>query len=232
MISVVTWVWEGPRRYRPMHANTLYSMLCRHLHVPFRFICISSYAEGFVEGVEVLPIPAAAKAVGDIMSPEGEHMPSCYRRLWVFSDEARMLGERVLSIDVDLVILDDITPVVQRDEEFVGWKPRQNWGNADRVAGGMFLLTTGTRTHVWDDFGPDEIRRVRKLGYRGSDQAWMSYKLAKDAALWRQEDGLYALSDIEKRNGKVPEDARIVQFAGIKKPWHCMNLDWVQQHYT
>ena len=231
MLTVVCWVWDGPRRYRPEHANTLYRMLRRHLHVQFRLVCITDFSDGFDDGIEVMPIPAAAESVGQIMSPEGANMPTCYRRLWLFSDEARSLGDRVLSLDVDLVILRDITSTVDRSEDFVGWKPRQTWGNADRVAGGMYLLTTGSRTHVWTDFGSDEVRVVRRAGYRGSDQAWMSYKLAKDAALFRQEDGLYAMSDLERRNWQPPADARIVQFAGIKKPWQAMNLDWVMEHY-
>lgn len=232
MISVVCWIWHGPRMYEPKHANVLRRMLGRHLKVPFRFICITDTTDGFDPEVEVMPIPAASAAVGHLRTPEAnQQMPSCYRRLWMFSDEARVLGERVLLLDVDLVALNDITPLIERDEDFVGWRPRKAWGNADRVAGGMYLLRTGTHPEVWTDFDKQGIAEAKAEGFRGSDQAWLSYKLGKSAALWSNDDGLYALSDLISLGNYPPNDARIVQFAGPRKPWHARDVSWVAKHY-
>lgn len=229
MLTVVCWIWRGERVYLPAHVNALRRMLARHLHVPHRLVCITDETGDFDQGVTVMPTPAAAMRLAHMKTPEGSRMPSCYRRLWVFSDEARCLGERILLTDVDAVITGDITHLVERTESFVGWRPGQAWGNHERVAGGMYLLSTGAHPEVWDDFGEAGIGAARRAGYRGSDQAWLSYKLGRRAALWSDEDGIYALSDI--RDGMLPEDARIVQFAGNVKPWSFGVSPWVLDHY-
>lgn len=234
MITVVTWIWRGERIYLPAHVNVLRRMLERHLHVPHRLVCITDETEGFDPGITVMPTPAAAMRLADVKSPEGARFPSCYRRLWMFSDEARVLGERVLLTDVDAVITGDITHLAARTETFVGWLPRMTWGNHERVAGGLYLMTPGAHPGVWNDFGPEGVAQARAAGYRGSDQAWLSYKLGRGAAVWSINDGVYALSDIGRHGGRLPADARIVQFAGNPKPWEVTQKDglpWVAEHY-
>ena len=182
MLTVVCWIWRGERIYLPEHVNVLGRMLKRHLHVPHRLVCITDEVAGFDPGIEVMPTPTAAKRLAEVKSPEGEQMPSCYRRLWMFSDEARCLGERVLLTDVDVVLVRDITPLVQRDEPFVGWRPDAAWGNKDRVVGGLYLMTTGSHPDVWNTFGAEGIRAARQAEFRGSDQAWISYMIGRKAA--------------------------------------------------
>lgn len=230
MLTVVTWVWKGPREYKPEHANTLGSMLRRHLHVPHRLVCFTDYDSGF-DGVEALPIPGAARSLLEMRTPEAGLMPSCYARLWMFSEEAKSLGDRVLLLDVDLLIVRDITPLMEPQDDFVGWRPDKAWGKENRVAGGMYLLTPGTRTEVWRDFTPEGVKAAKKAGFRGSDQAWMSYKLGKTAALWPQRSGLYAIGDLRQHGNVPPPDARIIQFCGYRKPWDIRDVSWVKDNY-
>lgn len=234
MLKVVCWIWRGERIYLPEHVNVLRRMLARHLHVPHRVVCITDERDGFDSGIEVVPTPAAARRVAAMKSPEGDQMPSCYRRLWMFSDEAREIGDRVLLTDVDLVVTGDMTQLVARAEPFVGWLPRGKWGNQKhRIAGGLYLMTTGAHMDVWNDFGPDGVAAARAAGYRGSDQAWLSHKIGARAALWGSRDGIYALSDLGRRPVGLPNDARLVQFAGHLKPWDeaAMKLRWVAANY-
>jgi hypothetical protein len=56
-------------------------------------------------------------------SPEGPRFPSSYRRLWTFSDDARLLGDRVMMIDIDAVVTGDLGPLFAPDDDFVGWVP-------------------------------------------------------------------------------------------------------------
>lgn len=234
MLTVVCWIWRGERVYLPEHVNVMRSMFARHLHVEHRVVCITDETEGFAPGVVVMSTPTAARALADVKTPEGERMPSCYRRLWLFSEEARVLGERVLLTDVDLVLTGDITHLVRREEAFVGWLPRTSWGNPKRVAGGLYLMSPGTHPEVWEEFGPEGIAAARAAGYRGSDQAWLSYKLGGRVALWEQRSGIYALSDFGRGRLPLPRDARVVQFAGHVKPWDCVGkpgMRWVDDHY-
>jgi hypothetical protein len=229
VLTVVCWLWKGARGYKPAHVNALQEMIRRHLHVPHRFVCLTDEVRGFARGIEVVMPPPEAMALAEMPSPEGGNFPACYRRLWMFSEQAQALGDRVLLMDVDAVITGDITHLVKRDEDFVGWRPLCSWGNMERVAGGMYLLKTGSRTEVWTEFSAAGVAAARAAGYRGSDQAWISFKLGKTAALWPDDAGLYALSDMPAR--KLPDGACVVQFAGNTKPWNAGLMTWVREHY-
>jgi hypothetical protein len=171
----------------------------------------------------------------------------------MFSDEAKMLGERVMLIDVDLVFTADPAPLFDRQEDFVGWRPLRTWGKENRFGGGIYLLRTGTRTHVWDSFkGHESIARARAAGLRGSDQAWLSYCLAGTETSWPKDSGIYSVRDLTHsaktvvaRRGpairrhaqplQLPTDAIIVQFNGPQneKPWTStakMKHTWLEQH--
>src|SRR5690606_17196410 len=152
MRSVVCWLWAG-RGYRPEHVNVLHRMFRRHLPGEFRFICITDEEGEFEAGIQAMPTPAEALKLADLQTPEGVRFPSCYRRLWMFSDEARCLGDRVLMVDIDVLVLRDASSLFAPTADFVGWRPKQTWGrSAERVGGGVYLLTPGTRTEVWTDF--------------------------------------------------------------------------------
>jgi hypothetical protein len=231
--SVVCFLWGGNRDFRPAHVNVLARMVARHLPEPHRFICITDETEGFDPGVEVMPTPPAASVLGNLRTPEKAHFPSCYRRLWLFSAEAKCLGERVLLLDIDLVVTGDLRPLFEHPGEFVGWRPFRDWGRPMRFGGGIYLLTPGTRTQVWDDFtGPDAIAQARAAGFRGSDQAWISYKLGASDPYWDRASGIYSVRDFKSPLHPLPSDARLVQLNGPAKPWGAAQAyPWVKEHW-
>lgn len=234
--SVVTWLWKdgSPRSacFAPHHVNVMRKMIARHMSIPHRFICIADSKAGFDKEVEVLETPAEAKRVGQYRTPEDwARFPSCYRRLWMFSKEAECLGPRVLLLDIDLVVLDDLAPLFLRTEDFVGWRPYRDWGNQKRFGGGIYLLRTGTRTKVWSQFeGPTSIAEARKAGYRGSDQAWISYKLAAKEPYYGRDAGIYSIRDFPNFDALPPKDARLVQLNGPVKPWSAKQ-DWIKGNW-
>lgn len=223
-----------PRSFLPEHVNVAQQMFARHLTVPHRFICISDDNTGLSDKVTWLRTPPAAKALGEIGSPEGARFPSCYRRLWVFSEEARVLGERILCLDLDFVLTGNMDQVVDRDEDFVGWRPFRDWGKKLRFGGGQYLLRTGSRTHVWNGFkGAESIAAARSAGFRGSDQAWLSYCLAGREPYWDNDTGLYSVRDLGP-GLDLPGDACLVQFNGRDKPWDVARRgrpQWVVDHW-
>lgn len=238
MKTICTWLWnDGSTRsgcFAPVHVNVLQRMFARHLPEAHRFVCITDYKDGFDPAVEVMSTPSAAQAVGHLRSPEGGRFPSCYRRLWMFSDEARCLGERVLLVDIDLVVVNDLRPIFDRKEDFVGWRPFRDWGNQLRFGGGIYLLTPGTRTHVWTDFdGAPAIARARQAGFRGSDQAWLSYKLGPTEPYWGRESGIYSVRDFRLDLDKCPADARLIQCNGPVKPWMAggQQVAWIKENW-
>lgn len=222
------------RMFAPEHVNVARRMFARHLTIPHRLVCISDSREGLDPEVHWVETPPAAKKLGEIGSPEGARFPSCYRRLWVFSQEARILGERILCLDLDFVLTGSMDKAVDRDEDFVGWRPFRDWGKKLRFGGGQYLLRTGSRTHVWEDFkGVESIQAARSAGYRGSDQAWLSYCLAGREPYWDRDTGLYSVRDLGP-GLDLPRDACLVQFNGRDKPWDAARRGrpkWVVEHW-
>lgn len=231
-----------PRLFEPEYVNVMQRMFARHLPEKHRFICISDSKEGLSSDVEWMETPPEAKKLASLQSPEGERFPSCYRRLWTFSEDARALGDWVMCLDIDLVVVADMTPTFSLGADFVGWRPYRDWGRKLRFGGGQFLLRTGTRTEVWDRFkGVESIMEARAAGFRGSDQAWLSYVLAdsRNEAYWPTNSGLYSVRDLGPALDhplELPKDARLVQFNGYAKPWHYAAglagpVPWVVEHW-
>ena len=234
--TILFWMWSdvnlSNRPFVPQNVNTVCRAIRRHSKDEFRFVCISDTLTGFDPDIEVIPTPKAALEAGRYRSPEGGMFPSCYRRLWGFSEEAaKVLGERVFAVDIDHVPTGDYGPIFSRAEEFVGWRPYRDWGAKLRFGGGSYLMTPGTRAHVWRDFkGALSIQRARAAGFRGSDQAWISYCLAHREPYFGKEAGIYSIRDLSGKEHVLPPDARLVHFNGPTKPWQSP-LPWVKEHF-
>lgn len=233
-LSVCVYQWNtGYRDYRPEYVNVLARMVKRHLPMPHRFICVTDETKGFSADVEVMATPEAARTAGKVLSPEGPRFPSSYRRLWTFSEEARCLGDRVMLLDIDCAITGDLSPLFEPVDDFVGWRPTSAWGTTNRVAGGTWLLRTGTRTKVWTSFSARGVGKARTAGYRGSDQAWISYCLASNVAVWPKSCGIYQAQQMKVNRFEVlPDDARIVHFNGRVKSWDLLSIPWIRKSWA
>jgi hypothetical protein len=233
MITFVTWKWHTPgsgREFLAEHVNVLYSMVDFQYQQPFRFVCITDDPAGLDPDIETMPMPVR---FDDVPNPQGKRFPQCYCRLWNFSREATILGERILQLDIDLVILDFLMPLIDRDEDFVGWcDPKFGWR---KIAGGIYLLKTGSMPHIWDDFDPaTSPQEAAAAGYMGSDQAWMSYKMYPPAGQWSNGDGLVKLNWTPEHAKEAPEGARIVFTNGAKPPWNAeiqARYPWIKEYW-
>ena len=207
MITVLTWMWDT--RYSAAHVNALARQVARHYQKPHRFLCVTNQPEGIE--CETTPDTEDFK---DTPSPAGPQAVTCYRRLRMFHpDAAQWFGERFVWVDLDMVVLDDISPLWDRDEDFVGLRDPLF---PDQLNGSMGLLTAGSRPQVWEEFAPNSSPRLAsRKGWKGSDQAWLSMKLLP-CPTWGPKDGVYSF----RKDGANPPGARIVSYHGRVKPWH------------
>jgi len=207
-------------------------MVARHLHTPHEVVCITDDPKGIDSRVRIVPL---WDDHASILSPHGGVSPACYRRLKAFAPEMRsVIGPRFVSMDLDVVIVRDITPLLSRTEDFI------IWGSVLRTTpfnGSMWMMDAGARKEIWEEFDPIHTPLLtKKKGYHGSDQAWMSYRLSKDEAQWTPEkDGVYAFrSDIKRAKFRLPDDARIIFFQGHNDPWDPWSqkvAPWIKEHY-
>ena len=231
MLKVITWYWQGEswrQCYTPAHVNALQRMVKANLKIPHEFICITDKPEGmecrtvdfFSQHKVTIPIP---------------NYPNSYRRIRAFSEEAKqVIGEQFVSLDLDAVITGDITPLFDRHEAFVILQ-----GEACHYNGSLWMHTAGTRTKLWTEFNPDSSPFIAMNGvnangtrFYGSDQAWISYTLGDGEATWPvgPESGVYQYSKLTQTD--IPNDARIVFFAGETKPWTLNPLPSLRHIYN
>ena len=124
-LKVVCWKWAPPVGYRSafthLQVNRLFNMVKRHYHKPFEMVCITDNPRLVDPEVRIIPL-AQVEQFAHLPSPHGGVNPACYRRLVMYSDEAReLIGERFVSVDLDVVLVDDVTPVWDRPHDFMIW---------------------------------------------------------------------------------------------------------------
>ncbi len=220
-LSVVCYFWNEsgfsePRGFLPEQVNALAVAVKDNLSLSHRFICITEETQGFSDDVELMLLPDEAHAIAAVPTAQGHsRFPSCYRRLWTFSENATVLGDVVLMLDVDCFITAQLDPLFEfmPHADFVGWNPVQAWGKT-KIGGGTWRLRTGTRTYIWTGFSRAEIRHIRSQGFNGSDQAVLSYHLGDEAVY--PEHWILNRQDMRRFGGKVPEIAKIVHANGPK----------------
>lgn len=215
-LAVVTWLWGT--RYTVRHVNVLKHMLDRTLRIPFRMFVFSDRPlRGLDRGIKRLTLWRDFRC----------RRTGCWVRLRSFGVEMReLVGPRFLSLDLDLVLLRDITPLVDRPEPLVLSRSASPAHPDNLYSGTMWLLKSGAFAETWQRFRDHmynwgSCRRLqtslKHRGYNGTDSAWLSYDLGPGIPTWGKEDGVYSfIWDIEGRMDQPPEDARIVLFHGRK----------------
>jgi hypothetical protein len=176
-LAVTCWKWGT--LFSARHVNVLRAMLARHLHVDHRLICVSDDPTGLDGDIVAVSMPDTYVDT-----------PRCRRRMQQWSREwSAPFGPRMLAIDLDVVIVDDITPIVDRHEPIVGWKV----GHAGVYSGSFLLADVGALDGAWQRFAADPVGYPAGLQPRGvaSDQAMLNAWLASQPAIaeWTEADG-------------------------------------------
>jgi hypothetical protein len=180
-----------------------------HLKMPHRFVCVTDDTTG-VE-CDTYPLWDEHK-----FQSLAKNRPNCYRRLFMFSPEAKeIFGEKVLSIDLDCLITGDITSLVTGDDFKIlkGYVNPYN-GSIWQVKPGVYDL--------WGNLSPRTAALANRhkmsngQNFYGSDQAYMAANIP-NAPTWDEKDGIYQYSKLKSK--VVPDNAKIIFFAGKQKPW-------------
>lgn len=197
MLKIVTWKWDAgvhPKKgikYGAQHVNVLAAQLNRYLHIPYRLVCITDDSRGIDGSVDIVSLPAGFKKY-----------KGCFGRLMLFDGEfAHSIGSRIAAIDLDVVILDDITPVFDRDDDFI------IWGEHFRKApycGSLLMMDAGCRQRVWDRFDPAKYPpNINGRWPYGTDQDHICRCLYPEEKMWTSRDGVYNFNYVIRRWEKI-----------------------------
>lgn len=211
----------------PTHdTNVLFRALCDLMTTPFRFVCITDDPAALDTGIEVVPLP-------DFALPRAHWVPGMWPKLATFKPGLFAPGTPVLMMDVDVVVIRDLTPLIDRVRDVPGlhiihdWHdtherwfprlfPRMRKSNSSVVG-----FIAGTQDQIWQAF--HKAGTLAALGV-GNDQLFI-HDHATDRHYW--PDG-WVLSFKKSlawhmpvnilRAVPYPADAFVVAFHGVPNP--------------
>ena len=158
-------------KYGPEYVNRLYGMVRRHLKGDFRFVCLTDDHRGIVPEVQCLPIPSLALPPG---IPERG-----WTKLTTFEADLHGLRGTALFLDLDVVIVDDITPFFEAPGEFLiihDWKrPWRITGNSS-----VYRFRLGAHADVLAEFRRDQEQIRKRLR---NEQAFLSEVMHRQGRL-------------------------------------------------
>lgn len=233
MVTCVTWKWSAPGGpgFGPEYVNRLRAGLERHLHLPHRLVCITDDPRGLDRRVDAVPLPDGLRDT-----------PRCRRRMRIFSAEfARHLGARILSLDLDVVLVGDITPIVDRREPLVCWRV----GYAGVYSGSFHLMDAGHLDGLWRAFESDPEGYPRRVSRETvpSDQAMLNaYLKGDDVPHWTEKDGFVTYFGagyehlehlgVGPRRQMLPPGARVVVLGSADKAdLEGGRAPWIRDHW-
>jgi len=220
-LTVVTYLWGA--RYSVDYVNRLGEGLRRHMDVPYRFVCLTDYARTFGGTVDY------QDRIRDL---ELTKIRGCFTRLRLFDPQYQRSigiapGDRVLVLDLDLVIVGKLSPLVLRPEPFIILQGVNNPRHPCPYTGSVWATMGGLRPDVWWDFSLEAAAMLPKYEF-SDDQGWMHHKMP-NAGAYTDRDGVYAFGKGPWPKGHdLPPNARIVAFPGSKDPKLFTHLPWLK----
>lgn len=214
-VIITTWLWGD--KFAANDVAKLERGLRRHLKTPFRFFVVQG---------------------DDIWDRELTEIKGCFARLRMFDPKWQKAqginpGDRIVNIDLDMVVTGNLDPLFDRQESFV----ITQGGNAVNPCpynGCLQMLRAGEHSEVWSDFSLEAASKVPFYSFP-DDQGWLAAKLP-NAAGWKigPESGVYIYQKPGwpggKSNTELPQDAKLVTFIN-KHPSDVGHLEWVKEKW-
>lgn len=212
VICVLSKETHGGSVYGAHDVNVLAAQVARHLKQPHRFVCLTNHPDGIAPTVECQPLT--------------EGWPGWWAKIEVFKP-GRFLG-RNLFLDLDTVIVDDITPLVETKGTIKDWHT-ETFGSACVTWDGDDLRAT------YDLFTPAVLTATDCEGRQLfiGDQDWMHTVTRPPSPLLQSAFPFYpeGWCQTQRRcvDGPTP-GALIVCFHGNPKP-SAKPYAWVEKHW-
>jgi len=230
-LTVATYYWRDPTRdhrgyvFNPDHVRILRNMVARNLSLPHRFVCVTDTP---IDGIDCVAMDMRKHVPGTVYARLMQHNAE-----WCRAN----LGERVLSLDLDVVIARNIDHIAGRTEDIVLWR-NPNFSTPRRAfyQSSIQLFTAGARPCLWSDFDPQETPKWVNWRFGGAEQAWISERLEWDEAYFDASHGIYGAGRLGGAGvyTELPENACIVSFPGSREPSQKEVQErhpWVGSHY-
>jgi len=222
-INFITWLWGD--KYSSLDVAKLRDGVKRNSKQSHRFIVVTNEDLDLPSDVEVVPI-------------EDENLigRGCFCRLRMFDpawQKKHNLTDRIVTLDLDLVVTGKIDPLFDRPEGYLILQG-VNAVNPNPFNCSLTMLRPGLHREIWDRFSLEESEKMKYHEFP-DDQGWIWHTFPR-ARGWvaGSSSGIYGY----KKPGwpvamdhRLPHGARIVAFIGARKPQQFAYLGWVQANW-
>lgn len=228
MLSIVCWKWGT--LFGSVYVNRLRAMFARQLKLDHRVFCVTDDPTGIDGDIETVPLT------------EYLDTPRCRRRMIQYSTSfGQRFGKRFLSVDLDVVLVGDVTSLLSRVEPLVCWKV----AHSAVYSGSWVLMNVGVLHPMWERFKANPLgfpKQASPFGI-GSDQAMLNlYLRNRRVAHWTDADGLvtyygegyerYEHLGVGPNRPTLPKHARVVVLGSADKAvMDEARYDWVREHW-
>lgn len=214
--------------YGADYVNRLYSMVCRHVTPPFRFVCYTDSRDGIRSEIECFDCPEV-----DVPSPKRNRG---WRKLSLWNHSLPGLNGTVLFLDLDIVITGSL-------DEFFTYRPEaefcviHNWTQPSLRIGNTsaYRFQVGSHPEILDRFLADHQTVLEQFP---NSQTYISACLAEQISFW--PDGWcisFKRHCVPRGLARwtteplLPSDARIVAFPGRPNPHEAAVGHWPAPWY-
>lgn len=231
-LSVVTWLWEKknkknlnkPNKFNEENVEDLYNCFKKNYDLPFDFFCIADKKYNFSKNIKKIEMP-------DIFCDQQIYEKGCYRRIALFNPEYGLkLGERILQLDIDINIVNNVTELFNIKDNLKIWQAPST--GPIKIVKNPTVMIFNVKDLEWfyKKFKKDYKKMIEQsnIKYAGTDQALFSEFFKCD--VWTEKDGIYSFRDYEEVNKDIlPKNAKIISFNSAKS-WRekkNLNLKWM-----
>lgn len=230
MLTICPWKWGS--KFTATHVNVLRQAFARHLALPHEFVCVTDDARGLDPSIRVVPLPESFRDT-----------PRCRRRMRIFDRAfASTIGRRILTVDLDIVIVGDLTPLLGRAEPLVCWRV----AHANVYSGSFVLMDAGVLDPLWQLFqaSPEGFPAAVQARGVASDQAMLNWYLeGQEVPHWTERDGFVTFYGagyerlehlgVGPSRRALPKGARIVVLGSDDLyVLEDLRYPWVAKHYA
>ncbi|ETD83873.1 hypothetical protein ACTTAL_15245 [Rhodobacter capsulatus] len=214
--------------YGPDYVNVLFNAVRAHLPGPFRFVCLTDDATGIDPGVDCFPVPEFGLRP-DLWQIGG------WPKIGVFQRDLYGLRGRALFIDLDMMILSDLTPFFDHPAPFIAtdmganWKPRAGKG-PEEPGTCLFAFTLGAEPQIYERFNEDRNGNAHRFGLEQNCVAAFAHSVTCWPADWvisfKRHLRPPALLGTVLPVRRPPASAKVLAFHGRPRPLDLIRKGW------
>ncbi len=192
--------------YSTDYTHKLYAMVSRHLKIPHHFICLTDE-------------PSRYKNAPFEVRKEQSGLSGWWVKTGMFNPKNRLKG-RILYLDLDIIILKDLSPLIEPHLKTKDFWIIEDWLEAT-FNSSVMLFSAERCHHLYEAFS------WRDQGIYQTDQHFLHAKLDHYQLFDRTKIVSYKHDHCD---AAPPDDARIVVFHGYPKPHH-FETGWVSEKW-